>query len=138
MATLSLFQLLDAAISTSNGGRVNIMQLRILLRAVLELTGLGDLPVPDWGQAAQGVRAQARHVRQQRLEPGGWQPRTALLQGTAGNSRLYTRAAGVGQLEEMEDVDSSSSEVGALPSPMGSTALELWPHHPLHPCLPHS
>ncbi|KAM9026056.1 uncharacterized protein PRD47_008271 [Ara ararauna] len=113
MAPLSLSELLDAAISPS-GGHVNFMELHGLLRAVLGLLGLRDLPVPDWEQPAQGVRARAQHVGQRPPEPGERQPRTAPLQGTASGSRVDVEAAGVGQPNELQAWDSSSSEVEEL------------------------
>lgn len=137
MAPLSLSQLLDAAI-TSDGADVNFRELHSLLRAVLGLLGLGDLPVPDCGQPAQGGRALAQHVGQQPPEPAERQPGTAPLQGAASSSGVDAVEADVEQLNELEAMESSSSEVGALSSALGSTALALRPHHPLHPSLPHS
>ncbi|KQK73563.1 hypothetical protein AAES_167485 [Amazona aestiva] len=70
MAPLSLCQLLDIAISTSEAGCVNFRALHSLVLAVQGLLSLGDLPVPNWGQPAKKVRAQVQHVGQQPLEPG--------------------------------------------------------------------
>ena len=123
MALLSLTQLLDAAIGTPDVAAVNFRELRNLLQAMLGHLVLQDRSGRGLEQPAERDRARSPAEGQQPQQLGEQLPAKDPLQDTTSGSEADV-AADVGQLmEKVESDGSSSSEVEALPSPLGAPPL---------------